>query len=297
MYPPLSLSEQTAENLRARLADTRAEFVDNLAPFQEYVDIAQRAIDGNAVLSAYDHDQLQIEIFLDSWERDKGLKLLAGGRQDLEIAKAADWDRIWSVGDPKFDGSIRLDGLGFNILTTIGNQAMQTQHFWYGDDGRCTELFERFQFAVYQEIGRLVKLVRKYSYIWNSRPDVLERASPAYFLRWANEKQIKIPWVSFMEEVVAQIETANERSEPVSDLAGQDDGEMSLQEKRELVLKGWLGAKGIKEGDEIAERQREVWDQLTNVDQVLFPPKSQETIGRFFKQAKLVRFKRGRRKG
>lgn len=73
---------------------------------------------------------------------------------------------------------------------------------------------------------------------------------------------------------------------------------VNLQEKRELILKGWLAGKNILNTKEQLEYTREkVWSEMNKIDDLVFRPSGEDTINAFFTKAKLCSFKLGKRKG
>lgn len=70
---------------------------------------------------------------------------------------------------------------------------------------------------------------------------------------------------------------------------------LNIQEKRELILKGWLAGKGFKEPLELT--QNKTWEALYSIDSQIFRHSAPDTIKQFFKKQTLCSFKLGKRKG
>jgi len=75
---------------------------------------------------------------------------------------------------------------------------------------------------------------------------------------------------------------------------------VSVKEKRELILKGWVAGKKFASEDLInmAFTHKELWKVLGIIDPKVFPPSSSDTIKDFFAAQTIIKsFKKGRRKG
>jgi predicted DNA-binding protein (UPF0251 family) len=96
-----------------------------------------------------------------------------------------------------------------------------------------------------------------------------------------------------VEDIVLQDELAPEELE--NELDYQSD--LYTNEKRLLVLKGWLGANKEEASKDLDITRENLWNELSEIDDKIFPPASNGTIKGFFKFQDLCKFKRGRRPG
>ena len=89
----------------------------------------------------------------------------------------------------------------------------------------------------------------------------------------------------------------------ISDLIDNEDSTieplptLNIQEKRELILKSWLAGKKINTSEPLTIRRKELWTQLSEIDETIFPIRSKHAIKDFFDEQTLCKFKPGRGTG
>lgn len=112
------------------------------------------------------------------------------------------------------------------------------------------------------------------------------------YFRMAYDKDIKISpeILKRREEYLANIKSKK-------DLVAEVKSTRSMQESRELVLRGWLEGREYMVNQPLDLTRKEVWTELSKAVPEIFRPLSDETIKEFFKNQKFCRFKSGRRKG
>lgn len=76
-----------------------------------------------------------------------------------------------------------------------------------------------------------------------------------------------------------------------------DQNYLYINDKRVLVLKGWLGANKKDASDELYITRESLWNELSAIDSRIFPPASIDTIKGFFKFQDVCKFKKGKRPG
>jgi hypothetical protein len=96
-----------------------------------------------------------------------------------------------------------------------------------------------------------------------------------------------------VEDIVLQDELEPEELE--NELDYQSD--LYTNEKRLLVLKGWLGASKYDVSKPLTKTRQQLWDELSKTDREIFPPMSESTIKDFFKSQDICNFKIGRPAG
>lgn len=117
----------------------------------------------------------------------------------------------------------------------------------------------------------------------------LRRIKPSVAIMWVKSKPPAWRFHKSFPDFGQLLETT-------SNLMNGQPGAIKIQEKRELVLKGWLIGRGIAV-QEIELTQKKLWNELGNADKLIFPPSGDETIKEFFKKQSLCTFKKGRRNG
>ncbi|MBT3204315.1 MAG: hypothetical protein HOM14_19350 [Gammaproteobacteria bacterium] len=116
--------------------------------------------------------------------------------------------------------------------------------------------------------------------------EVGECVDPTEFVKWADSRGYKIP-----ENLSVLLKNEGKKKALVQDKA------IFINEKRSLVLLGWLTAKNFDLSKPLEITQSELWGELSKANNKIFPPSSPETIKGFFKEQNLCKFKTGRRKG
>jgi hypothetical protein len=91
-----------------------------------------------------------------------------------------------------------------------------------------------------------------------------------------------------LQDDLAQEELENEHDDQI---------DLYTNEKRLLLLKGWLGANKKEASDDLNITRKNLWNELSEIDDKIFPPASIGTIEGFFKFQDLCKFKKGRRPG
>jgi hypothetical protein len=111
------------------------------------------------------------------------------------------------------------------------------------------------------------------------------------FFELARDKKITLP-----KELAATLEDL-QMSDELGYLEDDSTKSFSIQQKRELVLAGWLVGADLNDSEQLEHTQEDLWKLLNKASSGLFKPASDGTIKDFFKAQNLCRFKIGRRKG
>lgn len=149
---------------------------------------------------------------------------------------------------------------------------------------------------------------------------LLQTNYPSFFINWAKsigsdmpEDLVKlvekrkgqyIDYKSLYERaknvIADQSEVIQKLSDQISKSKNEDysttsTAKLLAQERRELILKGYLTGKGLDNNQQLKISQEKLWDSLNKIDNNIFPPTSDDTIKAFFRKQKLCSFTPGRK--